>query len=197
MAAKMSMHDYQFIVSNGPQIPNDPEVRTIIRKQAMKDVTAARKKRGDYRRINSMHYRIHDSSTGSPKGTVGHSLSVSREPASLVSGASSRSMSPFTAISATDMTASMGVIRFDRSTPSPASVKQYETWLPITAPSPTNRYEALRAKLHFDVVDLSQLTSFHIGQSTMSAMARNPDLLATLLGCGVNSYRADTATSHT
>jgi hypothetical protein len=185
MAAKTSMHDFQFIVSTGPQIPADPEVRTIIRKQAMKDVTTLRKKRGDYGPINPMQYRIRDSNTGFPKWTVGHSLGVTREPTSLVSGASSRSMSPFTAMSATEMTALMGV---GCSTASLTSVEQYETWLPIPAPNPTNRYEALRAKLNFDVMDLSHLTSFHIGQSTMSAMARNPDLLTTLLGCGVNSY---------
>jgi hypothetical protein len=188
MAAKPSMHDFQFIVSTGPQIPADPEVRTIIRKQAMKDVTALRKKRRDYGPINPMQYRIRDSSTGFSKGTVGYSLGVTRELTSLASGASSISMSPCTTTSATEMTASIGVVRFGRSTASLTSVEQYETRLPIPAPNPTDRYEALRVKLNFDVMDLSHLTSFHIGQSTMSAMARNPDLLTTLIGREVNSY---------
>jgi hypothetical protein len=184
----MSTQDFQFIVSGGPQIPNDPETRTIIRKQAMKDVTVARKKRGDYGPINPMQYRVLDRSTGALNGTVGHGLGASRESTSLVSRVRSRLTTPFAAGSATEMTASTGVIRFDRSTASLASIEQCQTWLPPVAANLTNGYEALRAKHHFDVMDLCLLTNFHIGQSTLSTMTRNPALLATLLGCGVSSY---------
>jgi hypothetical protein len=182
MAARTPLQDFQFIVSNGSRIPNDPEVRTIIRKQAMKDAAVARKKRGNYGRINLMQYRILDRITGTPKGMVGHSLGVSRESASLVSKASSRSTS------ATDMTTSRRVIRFDRPTASLVPAEQYETWLCSPVANPTNGYEALRAKYHFDITDLCLLTSFHVGQSTMSAMARDSNLLGTLLGKQMSSY---------
>jgi hypothetical protein len=102
MAAKTPLQGFQFIVSDGSQIPDDPEVGTIIRKQATKNVAVARRKRGNYGRINLLQYRILDGITGTPKGMVGHSLSVSRESASLVSKTSSRSTS------ATDMTTSTG-----------------------------------------------------------------------------------------
>jgi hypothetical protein len=54
MAAKTSVQDFQFIISDGSQTPNNLKVRTIIRKQAMKNIAAARKNRGDYGRINFM-----------------------------------------------------------------------------------------------------------------------------------------------
>jgi hypothetical protein len=182
MAVKTSLQEFQFIVSDGFQIPDDPEVRTIIRKQAMRDVAAARKKRGDYGRINLMQYRVLDRSTGVPKGMVGHGLDSSRESASLVSKASSRSTS------ATDMTASRGVVWFDHPTASLVPAEQYETWLCSPVANPTNGYEALRAEYHFDIMDLCLLTSFHVGQSTMSAMARDSNLLGTLLGKQISSY---------
>jgi hypothetical protein len=173
----MSMQGFKFIVSDGPRIPNDPEVRTVIRKQAaMEGVAAARRKRGTYESINSIQYPILDSSTGAPKGMV------RKQPASLVSAACSRSTST------THMTASKEVIRSDHPTTSLALVEQYETWLPSRAAIPTNGYEALRAKYHFDIMDLCLLTSFHVGQGTMSAMARDSSLLGTLLGKQMSSY---------
>jgi hypothetical protein len=188
MAANLSIHDFQFIVSTGPQIPDNPEVRTIIRKQAMKDVAVARKKRGDYRPVSSMQYRVLDNSTDTQKRTVRHSLGVSGESTSLASRANSRSTAHFTTGSVTKMTASREVMRLDPSSASLACVEQYETWLPSPASNPTNGYEALRAKYHFDITDLCLLTSFHVGQGTMSAMARDSSLLGTLLGKQMSSY---------
>jgi hypothetical protein len=188
MAAKTSLQDFQFIVSNGSRIPNDPEVRTIIRKQAMRDVAVARRKRGDYGLVSSMQYRVLDNSTDAQKGTIRHNLGVSRESTSLVSGADSRSTPPSTTGSATKMTASREVMRLDPSTASLACIEQHETWLPSPAANPTYGYEALRAKYHFDIVDLCLLTSFHVGQGTMSAMARDSSLLGTLLGKQISSY---------
>jgi hypothetical protein len=187
MAVQPSLQDFQFIVSNGSRIPDDPEVRTIIRKQAMKGAVA-RKKRGDHRPVSSMKYRVLDNSTDTQKRTVRHSLSVSRESTSLASRANFRSTPHFTTGSVAEMTASREVIRLDPSSTSLACVEQNETWLPSPAANPTNGYEALRARYHFDIMDLCLLTSFHVGQGTMSAMARNSNLLGTLLGKQMSSY---------
>jgi hypothetical protein len=188
MAVQPSLQDFQFIVFNGSRIPDDPEVRTIIRKQAMRDVAVARKKRSDHRPVSSMQYRVLDNSTDTQKRTVRHSLGVSRESTSLASRANSRSTAHFTTGSVTKMTASREVMRLDPSSASLACVEQYETWLPFPAANPTNGYEALRAKYHFDITDLCLLTSFHVGQGTMSAMARDSSLLGTLLGKQMSSY---------
>ena len=41
----MTSNSFPFIVSNGPKLQNDPSIRAVIRKQAMKDVGNARRKR--------------------------------------------------------------------------------------------------------------------------------------------------------
>jgi hypothetical protein len=183
MAVQPSLQDFQFIVSNGSRIPDDPEVRTIIRKQAMNDAIA-RKKRGDHRPVSSIKYRVLDNSTDTQKKTVRHS----RESTGLASRANIRSTPHFTTGSVTEMTASREVMRLDPSSTSLACVEQYETWLPSPAANPTSGYEALRARYHFDITDLCLLTSFHVGQGTMSATARNSNLLGTLLGKQMSSY---------
>ena len=47
----MSKKSFPFIMVQGPKV-DDPKARRIIRKQAMKDVGEARKKRGNYGRVN-------------------------------------------------------------------------------------------------------------------------------------------------
>ena len=46
----------------------------------------------------------------------------------------------------------------------------------------------MRMKYHFDIRDLSLLTSFNIGKGTMLAISNNPELLNTLLGSHIDSY---------
>jgi hypothetical protein len=124
MAARKSKEDFQFIVSNGPQTSDDPEVRTIIRKQAMKGVAIARRKRGDYGRFDAMQDPVLDRNTSGPKGTIGHRLDVSGESANPVSRANTGPTSVIKARSATAVTASMGVIRF----PTPSDSQSHQ-WL--------------------------------------------------------------------
>jgi hypothetical protein len=185
MAAKVPQKNFPFIVPNGPQISNDPEVRTTIRKQAMKDVGAARKRRGNNGRVNRVQYPVFDRRTDVPNEMVGNGSNDIRERTSIVSRAGAKPTSPITAELATEVTASRELIRFDHAT---LSVGQYWTLLPSLIVNPANNYEALRAEHHFDVMDLCSLTTFHIGRSTILAIAQNSNLLGTLLGKQMSSY---------
>jgi hypothetical protein len=184
MSAETPLQEFEFIVSDGPQIPDDPKIRTIIRKQAMRDVVVERKKRGSHKRANSMKYRVLDS------GTDASTRMVALSPAASGGSASLGPRTSFTSThrSATEMTAFKGVIQFDHSTTSTALFEEHQALAPVPTVNLTNGYEALRSKYHFDITDLCLLTSFHIGQGTMSAMARNPDLLGTILGKQMGSY---------
>jgi hypothetical protein len=86
------------------------------------------------------------------------------------------------------MTVPRGSVRFDYSPALLACIEQYQTCLTPPAANPTNGYEALRAESHFDIMDLCFLTSFQIGRSTLSKMARDSSLLGTLLGKQISSY---------
>lgn len=180
--AKTPLQEFEFIVSDGPQIPDDPKIRTIIRKQAMRDVVVERKKRGSHRRASSMKYRIVDGGTDALTRTV-----------TLVTGASGESPSldsrtSFLSKHRSEKTGSQAVIRFDHSTTSIACSKENQALPHVPTVNPTIGYEAQRSKYQFDITDLCLLTSFHVGQGTMSAMARDPHLLGTILGKQMGSY---------
>jgi hypothetical protein len=184
MSAKTPLQEFEFIVSDGPQIPDDPKIRTIIRKQAMRDVVVERKKRGTHRRASSMKYRVIDNGADVSTRTVILDTGANEESPSLDSRTSFRAAHR----SVTEITASQGVIRFDHSTTSTACFEEHQTLPHDPTVTLTNGYEALRSKYHFDITDLCLLTSFHVGQGTMSAMARDPDLLGTILGKQMGSY---------
>jgi hypothetical protein len=182
--AKTPLQEFEFIVSDGPQIPDDPKIRTIIRKQAMRDVVVERKKRGTHRHASSMKYRVIDNGADVSTRTVILDSGANEESPSLDSRTSFRAAHR----SATETTASRGVIRFDHSTTSTACFEEHQTLPHALTVTLTNGYEALRSKYHFDITDLCLMTSFHVGQGTMSAIARDPDLLGTILGKQMGSY---------
>ena len=62
--------------------------------------------------------------------------------------------------------------------------------VPLLRANPTQSYEELRAKYNIGVQDLCILTNFNIGQSTIYAMQKNPNLMSTLLGHQTCSYLA-------
>ena len=179
----MADTSFHFINATGPKVPKDPALRTLIRKQAMKDVGIARKKRGGYGRVNLRQSPSH-ANTSVPKETSENSgTSTDTEDHSRVTPDSdSASSAPTTYTDATTPDDQLVVTR------------QMHTWLtdpdwsmPLNGP-PATDYERLRMKYHFDIRDLSILTSFNIGQGTMLAISSNPELLMTLLGSQMQSY---------
>jgi hypothetical protein len=190
MTEKAGKKDFQFIAFNGSQVGEDPRVRTTIRKQAMKGVGAAQKKVGNRALVNVGQFPLSGKSPGAleefsrirPRGI--------RDSADLGSKTSPRSLLLLAAGTATEMTASKGLVRIDpdRASPLLAHVGLLRTQSSIPAAIPTSGYEALRAKYYFDVSDLGPLTAFSVSRSTVSAIANNPKLLDTLFGYQNASY---------
>lgn len=180
----MTDNGFHFINATGPKVPKDSALRTLIRKQAMKDVGIARKKRGGHGRVNLRQppcdaytsVRIRSSeTTGSSTSTEEHNHVTSDSECNSL-------------VLATDT---------DATTPDGDQLvvtKQTHSWLtdqdwimPLNGP-PATDYERLRMRYHFDIQDLSILTSFNIGKGTMLAISSNPELLTTLLGSQMQSY---------
>jgi hypothetical protein len=179
----MAGTSFHFINATGPKVPKDPALRTLIRKQAMKDVGIARKKRGGYGRVNLR------------QTPVEINTSVSKE-ASESSGHSTDTDHHSHVTPESDLASSTPTTDTDATTPDDQLVvtRQMHTcltdrdWLmPLNGP-PATDYERLRMKYHFDIRDLSILTSFNIGKGTMLAISSNPELLTTLLGSEMQSY---------
>lgn len=179
----MADNSFHFINATGPKVPKDPALRTLIRKQAMKDVGLARKKRGGYGRVNLRQLPSDTNTSVSKRSSENSGDSTDTDQHSRVTPDSdSASSGPTTDTDATTPDDQLVVTR------------QMHTWLadqdwlmPLNGP-PATDYERLRMKYHFDIRDLSILTSFNIGKGTMLAISSNPELLTTLLGSEMQSY---------
>jgi hypothetical protein len=179
----MADSGFTFIVSSGPKVPKDPALRTLIRKQAMKDVGIARKKRGGYGRVN-LRQKLVDGNTNTqirPLGEIVESIPDSHSNVTPSSG--STPARPDTDTDATTPEEQQCI-----STKQAIEWHAKQTWVvPLNGP-PATDFERLRLKYHFDIRDLSILTSFKVGSGTLLAISKNPELLSTLLGAETQSY---------
>lgn len=180
----MADNSFQFIVSSGPKVPKDPALRTLIRKQAMKDVGIARKKRGGYGRAN-LRQKLVDERTDTQNRpseeldeTITDHDNSDAIPTSYSTSASSDSGIADTPPDEQQLISTKQAIEWHAA----------QTWVvPLPGP-PATDFQRLRMKYHFDIRDLSILTSFKVGSGTMLAISKNPELLSTLLGAEVQSF---------
>ncbi|KAJ3544823.1 hypothetical protein NM208_g2851 [Fusarium decemcellulare] len=175
----MAENNLSFVISDGPKLQKDPQIRALIRKHAMKNVALTRKKRCDYRRPNVVRVPVGICPTSIPFRPV-----VSLDP----SPRSDNSLDPATLVESadvipasdqesehTDVVLSIGSTAYDvgiaANIPSPLSTTSVST-----------TYELARSKFQVDLTDLSMLTNFNVGEGTMLALSADPGRLLTLLG---------------
>ncbi|KAK6440454.1 hypothetical protein LTR95_003320 [Oleoguttula sp. CCFEE 5521] len=186
MTEESTQRAFKFIVVNGPNTAEDPGVRTAIRKQAARDIVAARKKIGNRGRVNVGQYPEFDA-LGALQGLAKETNLGSIERADLDPGPSTES-SLHPAAEAAQIIVRKRLGRVDRG-PQPSFRTEPHRLLPSSLTiNPTTGYEALRVKYGFDVSDLSNLTTFSISRSTIAAITRDSRLLNTLPGKQNLSY---------
>ena len=175
----MAEKDFPFIVLNGPKL-NDPGARKVIRKQAMKDVGNARRKRGNYGKVNLRQVPVFEEShtTNNPIRTA-DSESSSESTLELSPDTSDSSVSAEPVDSADeelprDLTLSNKKV----------SLAELQLQNPLTYAAITlfSNYETARAKFSVDVADLAILTNFNVGKSSIAILAADPIRLASLMG---------------
>lgn len=179
----MADNGLTFIVSSGPKVPKDPALRTLIRKQAMKDVGLARKKRGGYGLVNLRQNPVggHTNTQIRPSVEVFETSADNDISATPSLGSTSACPDPDTDAAAPDEQQLV-------SNKQLAELYTHQPWMvPLNGP-PATDFQRLRMKYQFDIRDLSILTSFNIGSGTMLAISKNPELLSTLLGSEMQSY---------
>ncbi len=177
----MVQKDFPFIVLNGPKV-DSPAARRIIRKQAMRDVGEARKKRGNYGRVNMRQVPIFDDGTSVPIRSVS-SLDGGEDDWALPDLTHSTDPSESSASpDAFDHTDEKG--RGGALTRKALPVAHlHQDGLPaLTAINLFTQYETARAKFHIDLTELSILTNFNVGKSTIPILSADPTRLAALLG---------------
>ena len=177
MSPATTEKSFPFIVVNGPKV-EDPRARRIIRKQAMKDVGDARRRKGNYGRVNMRQAPVFEKpSTDIPIRSTVNSSDSSREGSATV-----YLPSPDT----TDSRDSTDATDYDEIIPRtrkfPVTELQAHESLSFAAISLFSNYETARAKFTIDVADLSILTNFNVGKSTIPILSADPMRLASLLG---------------
>lgn len=173
----MTATNFPFIVSNGPKLQNDPSIRATIRKQAMKDVGNARRRRGGSTRLNSKS-----------SGAIATTDVPIRSPAN--SSLESNRHSSSTSDSSSDSITTPEDEDYDELVPQKSvALKRRTARLPTSqdafsfdAISLFSNYETARSKFQVDVVDLTMLTNFHVGASTIPILAGDRANLASLMG---------------
>lgn len=182
------MTNFHFIVSEGPKVPQDKDVRTLIRKQAMRDIGITRRKR-NYRGPKTKYgAAVNEETTVREREAEQRvrPIRVADRSANDDDQACLPASSEESGYASSDDAASWQLSASSRSTASPDN-----GILPCSlmrTQNPPLGYEALQIKYGFDLMDLSFLTSFHISQMALWAMQQQPELLATLVGHRVASY---------
>ncbi|KAI6893752.1 hypothetical protein KC318_g4298 [Hortaea werneckii] len=164
---------FAFIVSDGPKVPRS--ARTMIRKQAMKDVGIARKKRGNYGRANQR--QVLGSMADASPVVDGDPSNVSVPCAEDESGDSSSTLADI-----------------DEYIPRPSRVTDatQRSLVPFdllsSSMSSCPAYQSARSRFGVELSDLGVLTNFNVGKSTIAIIAADPSRLITLLGRHQWSY---------
>jgi hypothetical protein len=169
--------DFQFVnatISN-PRVPEDKAVRTLIRKQAMKQASAARRRQGNYGKHNLRQYPVlYRDVAPRPTEVITCSENAYRH----VENGHCRRNERQNAGSEGARSGSSLQSLVNRSLIKPR------------LPSGLSRqgYEAAATGYDFDVVDLSRLASLHLGRFAGKTLSADPSQLPSLLRKRQSSY---------
>lgn len=170
MGSKMPHCTIQFVnatVTN-PSAPNDPAVRTLIRKQAMKQAAETRRRDGSYGKQNLRQYPVFYVNGDTESAPV-------------------REDECFEEVNSHTIEQSVPPqISWPKSARRRNSSRKHlrnGLLLPASnSPSPSAKgYELLTQKNGFDFMDLSTLATYHVGRATAEALSSDPLQLVNLL----------------
>ncbi|KAL8736409.1 MAG: hypothetical protein Q9166_000201 [cf. Caloplaca sp. 2 TL-2023] len=169
-----------WINSSDGMKPKNPKIRTLIRKQAMSKAAAARKRSRQWGKQNSCQSFAYlngcEHEGWKAENCNPQDDNVEPNVTDIESLDSIESMVRLP-IPTTSELAIRGVHRLHMSS---------EDWIPASPPS--TGYEAMRIRFDFDVIDLSGLTSIHVGRTTAQHLHDKPARLLEVLQCKKWSY---------
>lgn len=173
----MSTMSFQFVIHDGSRVSQDPAVRTLIRKQAMKDVGMTRKRRGNHGRVN-LRQPLDCLGTGTfqPIGKASDHTSSSSGGSCFVTPVSDHAE------------ATICRMRQSESANPRRPVRQTDNEIKFVRFTFSTEYEKVRKTFGLDIGDLSLLASFNLGKGTASMLSAQPDRLVDLLTQDFWSY---------
>ncbi|TDZ16345.1 L-pipecolate oxidase [Colletotrichum orbiculare MAFF 240422] len=174
----MADSGFTFVVSNGPKLQADPQVRAVIRKHAMKRVAMTRKRRVD--RSPATTEKI----VPSTKPPMQHVVDSSSGGPCLIYPSDHSNCE--TAENDDSIFACWSPSTNNDAWHQPEDAAGTELILP--AQPPGTPYEAARSWFQVDLNDFAMLTNFNVGPGSMSLLSAEPRRLLTLLGQPQWSY---------
>lgn len=169
MAEKETATEFQFVNStiDAPTVPQDLAIRALIRKQAMKKASAARKRDGNYGKHNLRQYPVFlfDQTDTASKITLEQArvqgVRIKQDEEVAAVGAPNKTRAPRSKTKRKDSEYQQLVAKhtYNQSVPGGLSARGYE----LTS-----------MKTDFDILDLSTLATLHVGRMARRALSQNP-----------------------
>jgi hypothetical protein len=158
--------EFQFVNStiSSPVVPQDLAIRALIRKQAMKKASAARKRNGNYGKHNLRQYPVFIDQNHKEAAAV------------LWDGEKNLERTTQRLINTNDDTKQAKGKEKWLNKSERRHEADRERWLSDTLPmsiSPKG-YRLVSSQLDFDLLNLSTLATLHIGRAVRGALSQNP-----------------------
>jgi hypothetical protein len=154
MVTEPTVTEFQFVNSTiaTPKVPQDLAVRALIRKQAMKKASAARRRDGNYGKHNLRQYPVFilDESNN----TSGERRDSWQDPDHQVDVARLRNAKKLAE-------RQQWLAKFTLGEPIPPSI-------------PATDYELASLRSDFDILDLSTVATLHVNRAARAALSKNP-----------------------
>ena len=183
MTSKSGALSFQFINSTDASVPKGNAVRTQIRKQAMSRAALARRQRGNYGKHNLRQYPI---ILGAADEQSEDRNRATTQPAQAQDRPGTRDEPNQLHALNVRPAASHEILDFNIQHPNLGDENQQIQVIPPAMSS--TGYESMRIRYDFDILDLSALTTFHVGRATAKALSIQPSRLIDVLRCKQWSY---------
>lgn len=182
MAQTMSMSPLHFVEwaqISGPK--KDPATRLLIRKQAMNKAAVARKQRNSWAKKNRNQSTVETTTIRDTEEIHGRKQPKDTPPVQDTPVSQSGNTTfCLDGVPMEDV--------FAEPVAEPPVISDLETITPIAPNMPSVGYEMMRIQCNFDLLDLSAMTTFHVGRITSRALVEEPQRLVDVLQCRQFSY---------
>lgn len=160
MVTESAHTEFQFVNStiDAPKVPQDQAIRALIRKQAMKKASAARRRDGNYGKHNLRQYPVFLFDTIDPINPAATSQYLNQEKA----------------VVRADVEETKESVPEQPIKQSPASISRVVRYESIPGNLSARGYELTSMKSDFDINDLSTLSTLHVNRAARAALSRNP-----------------------
>jgi hypothetical protein len=184
MSEKAAATEFQFVNSTitTPTVPQDLAIRALIRKQAMKKASAARRRDGNYGKHNLRQYPVFLFDQPSTVNIDVGAQAWDPEKGAYRDPTAIRVVEPTVRVIEPAVRVKEQKEKRPRTTKKKEEDKQQQ-WLSripaIECPSPPQNlsargYELTSMKSDFDILDLSTLSSLHVNRAARAALSQNP-----------------------